>query len=184
MVTASPVRPVPTVAQGPSLRGEGLRPRPRPAACPPRRRPNRPPACQRALHLVDIENLAGAPESWTPANLRTTFADYLSASDWHPGDALIVAANPLVMVHIAFELDGLPHRSQCGTGPDAADLLLLQAVPSDLVARYDRLSVGSGDHAFAPLVAGLKGRIPTLVVRSAGWLAAELYAAADQVVDL
>jgi len=184
MVTTSPVRPMPALTQGPSLRVQSLRSAPRPIACPPRRRPNRPSPCQRALHLVDIENLAGAPDSWTPANLRGTFADYLSASEWHPADALIVAANPLVMIHLAFELEGLAHRSLCGTGPDAADNLLLHAVPNDLVARYDRLSVGSGDHAFAPLVASLQDRIPTLVVRSAGRLAAKLYVAADRVVDL
>jgi len=57
-------------------------------------------------------------------------------------------------------------------------------VPNDLVARCDRLVVGSGDHAFAPMVVRLKGQIPTLVVRSAGRLSADLYAAADEVVEL
>lgn len=126
----------------------------------------------------------GAPEAWTPANVQAVLSDYLTVARWRPEDSLVVAANPIVMAHAAFELKGLPHRSLCGTGPDAADLLLLQAVPRDLVARYDRLVVGSGDHAFAPLVATLKGRMPTLVVRSAGRLAADLYAVADEVVEL
>ena len=126
----------------------------------------------------------GAPEAWTSANVQAVLSDYLSAARWRPEDSLVVAANPIVMAHAAFELKGIPHRCLCGTGPDAADHLLLQAVPNDLVARYDRLVVGSGDHAFAPMVVRLKGRMPTLVVRSAGRLSADLYAAADEVVEL
>ena len=85
---------------------------------------------------------------------------------------------------LAFDLVGMAHRPLCAWGKDAADQLLLGAVPADVGARFRRLVVGSGDHAFAPLVASLRGRIETLVVTAAGLISADLYVATDEVERL
>ena len=138
----------------------------------------------RSLHLVDIENLVGEPTSWRPDRIRATFDAYLQTATWRPGDSLVVAANPSFMKMLAFDLVGMAHRSLCAWGKDAADQLLLGAVPADVGTRFGRLVVGSGDHAFAPLVASLRGRIETLVVIAAGFIAAELYVATDEVQRL
>ena len=138
----------------------------------------------RSLHLVDIENLVGEPASWRPDRIRATFHTYLETSAWRPGDSLVVAANPSFMKMLAFDLVGMAHRSLCAWGKDAADQLLLGAVPADVGTRFGRLVVGSGDHAFAPLVASQRGRIETLVVIAAGFIAAELYVATDEVQRL
>lgn len=47
----------------------------------------------RALHLVDIENLAGGP-GVTGDMIVDVFDRYLEAAAWQPGDLLYVAANP------------------------------------------------------------------------------------------
>jgi len=138
----------------------------------------------RSLHLVDIENLVGEPTSWRPDRIKATFDAYLQTATWRPGDSLVVAANPSFMKMLAFDLVEMAHRPLCARGKDAADQLLLGAVPTDVGARFRRLVVGSGDHAFAPLVASLRGRIETLVVTAAGLISADLYFATDEVERL
>jgi hypothetical protein len=138
----------------------------------------------RSLHLVDIENLVGAPTSWHPDRIRATFDAYLQTATWRPGDSLVVAANPSFMKMLAFDLVEMAHRPLCAWGKDAADQLLLGAVPADVGSRFRRLVVGSGDHAFAPLVSSLRGRIETLVVTAAGLISADLYVATDEVERL
>lgn len=138
----------------------------------------------RTLHLVDIENLLGQPSNWTPEAVITSFWQYVLTAGWQVGDSLVVASNPKVMKLLAFELIGFPHRSLCEWGPDAADDLLIAAVPNDIVDQFDRVVVGSGDHAFSPLVADLRGLIPTLVVVGEGQISWQLYRAAQEVVLL
>ncbi len=138
----------------------------------------------RSLHLVDIENLVGEPTSWRPDRIRATFDAYLQTANWRPCDSLVIAANPSFMKMLAFDLVGMAHRALCAWGKDAADQLLLGAVPADVGSRFRRLVVGSGDHAFAPLVASLRGRIETLVVAAAGLISADLYVATDEVERL
>ena len=135
----------------------------------------------RSLHLVDIENLVGEPTLWRPDRIKATFDAYLQTATWRPGDSLVIAANPSFMKMLAFDLVGMAHRPLCAWGKDAADQLLLGAVPADVGARFGRIVVGSGDHAFAPLVASLRGRIETLVVTAAGLISANLYVATDEV---
>ena len=135
----------------------------------------------RSLHLVDIENLVGEPTLWRPDQIKATFAAYLQIAIWRPGDSLVIAANPSFMKMLAFDLLGMAHRPLCAWGKDAADQLLLGAVPADVGARFGRLVVGSGDHAFASLVGSLRGRIETLVVTAAGLISANLYVATDEV---
>lgn len=71
---------------------------------------------------------------------------------------MYVAANPL----LAFEF-GMRRPNACvraGTGPDAADhLLLAQAAPEFVTRRADRVVIGSGDHIFI---------VRALAVRSSG----------------
>ncbi len=135
----------------------------------------------RSLHLVDIENLVGEPTLWRPDRIKATFDAYLQTAIWRPGDSLVIAANPSFMKMLAFDLVGMAHRPLCAWGKDAADQLLLGAVPADVGARFGRLVVGSGDHAFASLIGSLRGRIETLVVTAAGLISANLYVATDEV---
>jgi len=138
----------------------------------------------RTLHLVDIENLVGEPVAWTDKNVEAVFFEYLQEANWQPGDSLVVASNPGLMGRLAFKLSAIPHRSLCATGPDAADNLLINAVPTEIADRYGRLVVGSGDHAFTQLLTGLQGHASTLVVYGVGRISWELYRSAEHVIRL
>lgn len=138
----------------------------------------------RTLHLVDIENLVGEPIAWTDKNVEAVFFEYLQEANWQPGDSLVVASNPELMGRLAFKLSAIPHRSLCATGPDAADNLLINAVPAEIADRYGRIVVGSGDHAFTQLLTGLQGHASTLVVYGVGHISWELYRSAEHVIRL
>ena len=138
----------------------------------------------RTLHLVDIENLVGEPVAWTDKNVEAVFFEYLQEANWQPGDSLVVASNPGLMGLLAFKLSGIAHRSLCATGPDAADNLLINAVPNEIADRYSRIVVGSGDHAFTQLLTGLQGHASTLVVYGVGRISWELYRSAEHVIRL
>ena len=110
----------------------------------------------RALHLVDLENLIGAPGGprWAVAD---TMGRYLLASGWQPGDHVVVAAcGPLILQYQTGS--GVASRSIVAVGPDAADLALIAAADPTFVARrFDRVVIGSGDGIFAQLAAELEG---------------------------
>ncbi len=140
----------------------------------------------RTLHLVDIENLAGAPATWMDERIVMLISQYLQEASWSPGDSLVVASNPDLMRSLAFKLaeSGIAHRALCGYGTDRADNLLLSAVPNDVSGRFGRVVVGSGDRAFLPLVSRLKGTTTTLVVLGAGQPYWKLSRAANDVCQL
>lgn len=138
----------------------------------------------RTVHLVDIENLAGGPERvhrWFAPALR----QYESVARPHEGDHVVLAADASVWTRTAWEVD--PRWDyRFGTGPDGADRVLLErADPDWVVARFERLVVGSGDHAFAPLVAEVRDRgVDAVVVARPRQLAGVLRRTGARVVAL
>lgn len=138
----------------------------------------------RTQHLIDLENLVGGPFPDASAALAR-LDEYLAASDWQPGDLAVVATNRWLHRRIAFDLPR--HlRALPVIGKDGADLALLGwTSPADLARRFDRLVVGSGDHAFVELVAGTAARgVPAWVVGVTGSISARLEAAATHTVVL
>lgn len=138
----------------------------------------------RTQHLIDLENLAGGPFPGRAAALAC-LADYLEVSGWQPGDLAVVATNRLLHREIAFDLPS--HlRALPVIGRDGADLALLGwTSPDDVAHRFDRLVVGSGDHAFVDLVAGTTALgTPAWVVGRDGGIARRLRAAATRTVVL
>lgn len=138
----------------------------------------------RAQHLIDLENLAGGPFPGRAAALACLGA-YLDVSGWQPGDLAVVATNRWLHREIAFDLPS--HlRALPVIGKDGADLALLGWTSADDVARrFDRLVVGSGDHAFVDLVAGTTALgTPAWVVGRGGSIARRLQAAATRTVVL
>ena len=100
----------------------------------------------RTLHLVDLENLLGDEREREVA--RAGLETYLELADWHPGDHVVVAAHPQIVRQIGFE-PAVPCNLHAARGTDAADVLLLAQAPPELVAaRFGRLVIGSGDGIF------------------------------------
>lgn len=102
----------------------------------------------RALHLVDLENLAGT-SSVTETLARRTAIEYLSSADYCLGDLIVVASSHRngFAARAAFPRATVRWRS----GPDGADLALLDSWNEFDPLRFDRLVIGSGDGIFADL---------------------------------
>ncbi len=138
----------------------------------------------RALHLVDLENLAGDPDAG-PARVDATIDAYLAGAVVGNADLVAVAVNHRIYRRSCFSLDR-GWEIKLASGPDAGDLALLDAAPVDwVVARFDRLVVGSGDGIFVDLVKAVRRRsVPAWVVARDDSLSGRLAAAASRVVRL
>lgn len=108
---------------------------------------------ERGLHLIDIENLAGAPMP-TLGQVREVQNLYAGHLTLGALDQVVVASSHLALLNAAI---GWPHaRYRVRSGPDGADLELLDVLLSENVAaRFTHVTIGSGDGAFALAAASL-----------------------------
>ena len=137
----------------------------------------------RALHLVDVENLAGGPgrvDLWFTPAMR----EYLAVAEPSESDQMITAADISLWRRTAFDVP--VGRYLPGRGPDGADHALLDAAPPEWVSnRFDRLVIGSGDHAFTALALAVRSAgVEVVVVTRPALLAGSLRRAADVVIAL
>lgn len=137
----------------------------------------------RTLHLADLDNLVGGP--WNPHRVPTTMANFLAAAALRSGDHLVVAAEKALAKTALFQMPR-EARFLIGTGPNGADLKLLDAVPVELIARcYTALVIGSGDGCFEVLARQARDLgVHVTVVSNRDTLSRRLAAAADLVVPL
>jgi hypothetical protein len=107
----------------------------------------------RRLHLVDIENLAGARRP-TLRQVSRARRLYLERLRFAPMDQVEVASSHLTLVNAAV---GWPHAHyRARSGPDGADLALLDVLRhEDVARRFSHVAIGSGDHLFAEEAARL-----------------------------
>jgi hypothetical protein len=124
-----------------------------------------------AIHLIDIENLAGSAYP-QPHDAIATLRSYAVDADHRNGDLAFLAANRYLLHSIVFDVP-FTCRPTAASGPDGADLALLAAAPIDWVRkRFDRIVIGSGDHCFAELTAaGLDAGLEVVVVARPGTIA-------------
>jgi hypothetical protein len=143
------------------------------------RPPSRP--AGRALHLVDIENLVGGPSA-TRSAVDLVWRQYRVLAECTEQDQVHMAADRSLYVRTAFDLGaGIAYHP--AVGRDGADNRLLAVAPAGWVtARFDRLVIGSGDHAFAALAASARAAgLRVLAVARPGTLARELRVGVDEV---
>jgi NYN domain len=138
---------------------------------------------ERALHLVDIENLAGAP--------IPSLGQVAEVQDWYMArmafgadDQVVMASSHLGLLNAAL---GWPHaRYRVRSGPNGADLELLDVLlHENVAARFNHVVIGSGDGAFRQAAANLAARgVRVTVVSRPDSLAAGLARVANYVVYL
>jgi hypothetical protein len=138
---------------------------------------------ERALHLIDIENLAGAgkPSFEQICDVQGTYAASLGFGAL---DQVVVASSHLTLLNAAL---GWPHaRYRIRSGPDGADLELLSVLWHERVAaRFSRVIIGSGDGVFARAAASLGAAgVRVTVVSRRDSLSSRLAFAAGEVVYL
>jgi hypothetical protein len=137
----------------------------------------------RTLHLVDIENLAGAP---IPSLMQVMDVQDRYARNLSVGidDLVVMASSHLGLVNTAL---GWPHaRYRVRSGPDGADLALLDVIWHENVAtRFSHVVIGSGDGTFVSAAQALTDR-GVLVTVACRWgsLSPRLARAAHDVVFL
>jgi NYN domain len=137
----------------------------------------------RALHVVDIENLAGA--ALPSLDLVSAVQDrYLECLGFGADDQVVLAASHLGLLNAGL---GWPHaRYRVRSGKDGADLALIDVLEHENVAaRFSHVVIGSGDGLFGDAAASLaaRGVYVTVVSRKAS-LAQGLARAARDVIYL
>jgi hypothetical protein len=135
----------------------------------------------RTLHVVDIENLAGAPIP-SLGQVSDVQDRYVARLRFGADDQVVMAASHLGLLNVAL---GWPHaRYRVRSGPDGADLELLDVLlHEDVAGRFKHVVIGSGDGVFgqAAEILSARGVLVTVVSRRESlspWLAR---AAADVV---
>lgn len=128
----------------------------------------------RALHLVDIENLTGMRLPDPPAVHRERVA-LTGAVPFGAGDLVVVGSSHAAAL-ASFEGWG-PSTDGWGgprfvwrSGRDGADLALLGVLEEDVTARFQHVVIASGDGIFADAASrlGAVGCAVTVVAREGG----------------
>jgi hypothetical protein len=137
----------------------------------------------RALHVVDIENLAGAaiPSFAMVSAVQGWYRDRLA---FGVDDQVVMAASHLGLVNAA---RGWPHaRYRVRSGKDGADLELIDVLEHEnIAARFTHVVIGSGDGIFGQPAASLASRgVRITVVSRRGSLADGLARVARDVIYL
>jgi hypothetical protein len=137
----------------------------------------------RALHVVDIENLAGAAIP-SLALVNDVQVRYLARLGFGADDQVVLAASHLALLNAGL---GWPHaRYRVRSGKDGADLELIDVLEHENVAtRFSHVVIGSGDGLFGNTAASLAARgVHITVVSRRGSLAKDLARVASDVIYL
>lgn len=107
------------------------------------------PARLRSLHLIDVDNLLGDPRTTDQTRVSLLFDEYRHVADFQFGDLAVVATGCNADHVLAVELAWPSARHARRSGPDGADLALLDEVEWAVASgRFGRVVLGSGDAIF------------------------------------
>jgi hypothetical protein len=110
----------------------------------------------RAIHLIDIENMAGTGHV-TEDVVRNIRANYIKIVGIGDNDHVVIAASHHNALAAGFGWPGA--RLLCRSGPDGADRELKDVMDHErLHQRYERCYLATGDGGFADSIAALSRR--------------------------
>lgn len=102
----------------------------------------------RTLHVLDVENLVGAP-SFEITDVERIATEYVRRVPLSASDHVWLACSHHNAEAVFFGWPGSARRL-LGSGPDGADRALLEPLLTESTyERYARIVIGSGDGAFA-----------------------------------
>ena len=140
----------------------------------------------RSLFLGDIENLGWDPQlnTLTPERVQTTCLGVRRVL-WPFQPQEVVASSHYFAEMVWFHWDG-PARRLVGSGPDGADLKLLEVLVNEGVSeRYKTVFIGSGDGIFAEPAAKLAAQgVQVIALCGNGHLSKRLKLAVHNVIKL
>jgi hypothetical protein len=134
----------------------------------------------RRLVLVDIENIAGG--ACLSANaVRTVKSKVIDAANIGEADHVVIGTSHIGLLEVGCNWPGI--RYVVRSGPDGADLALLEVLSENVPARYGEVVLASGDGIFADALSELESEgVPTTVIGRTGAVAGALKMAASRVV--
>jgi hypothetical protein len=116
----------------------------------------------RAIHLLDVENLCGTP-AFGGSDISRLRARYEELVPIGPRDHVVVAASHFRAKELLF--GWTEARPLFRSGPDGADLCLLDVVFHEgIEGRYSKVVIGSGDGIFSPVYEYLETHGPSVTV--------------------
>lgn len=133
----------------------------------------------RRLILVDIENFNGCPVKSTAQAkwCKNTLTRWLDIKE---GEIVIIATDQSNIFNVNAGWKG--PRLLAGTGPDGADLRLVDEIDRMMLGQFDEIALVSGDGIFAgPVARAADHGIPTTVYGHGGEISKRLQLAASQV---
>ena len=137
----------------------------------------------RALHLIDAENLCGASLVSESAMLELQDA-YVKTVPVGPFDQMIFASSHASIFAVRSGWPG--HRYEMRSGKDGADICLATIIVDENVAnRFARVFMGSGDGGLAPFAAHLASKsVSVTAVALEGSFSAQMRLATSEVLFL
>lgn len=136
----------------------------------------------RRLVLVDIENIAGGA-GLTSEAVRSAKNALVGAGDLAGSDHVVVGTSHIGLLAVGANWKGA--RYVVRSGPDGADLALLDVFTERVAARYEAVLLASGDGIFAPAVAELGAAgVATTVIGRRCCMSRALRMAATRVIYL
>jgi hypothetical protein len=137
----------------------------------------------RSVHLIDAENLCGAPRIATEQVVRLRTA-YTASVAMGPLDQVILATSHLSVLALQAGWPGARYLMR--SGKNGADIELAKVVVDEnLDARFDHVYFGSGDGGLAPFAAHLGERgVPVTAVSRIGSLSPRMKLATRNVIYL
>ncbi|MBG0830366.1 NYN domain-containing protein [Planomonospora sp. ID67723] len=137
----------------------------------------------RSVHLLDVENLVGAPRPAT-SDVVTMMDHYRKRVPASGMDQYVAAVNHGALVTVGLALAGI--QILVRSGRDGADEALCEVIRFDhLDDRFERVIIGSGDGIFTELADWLRRRgVQVVVVSRPDALSYRLRRTAGQVIPL
>lgn len=136
----------------------------------------------RQLVLVDIENIAGGA-CLTESAVRVAKEALAGTRQIRTTDHVVVGTSHIGLVSVGSSWNGV--RYVVRSGPDGADLALLDVLTENIADRFESIVLASGDGIFARAVAELSAAgVPTTVIGRRGHIARSLRMVAVKVISL
>lgn len=135
----------------------------------------------RAIHLLDVENLCGTP-AFNDQDLIVLQSRYKELVPIGPEDLVVVASSHYRARELMFGWTDA--RPLFGSGPDGADKRLLDVIFHEgIEGRFSHIVIGSGDGIFSPACKYLEAHGPyvTVVARNQRSLSRHIRAAAEDI---
>lgn len=140
-------------------------------------------ATERTLAVIDIENLCGGPDNVSVLGKYIRYLyDQLSSPGWMP---VIATSGYTVRECPDFWWSWADARRLVRSGPDGADLALIDVLTEPVATHCERVEIWSGDHIFAASAKSLTESGCHVTVRGApGSIARQLRRVATHVNEL